>query len=186
MSIYAAHGINPTELTTFAGSPTSHTMSAMNLITLLGIAPFLEEGVFRLGLSFKKWQVALNCALIPVFVMWNLHTRLEWWGFILFLLAGGIVYWAVNSLTTQEFWSRLRNRWLITAIWITSIGFGLIHLIAFSTITLQLLPYIICTILMPFFMGCASAYLRVNLGFFYGVGLHIFNNIPGVIIIMMS
>lgn len=35
-----------------------------------------------------------------------------------------------------------------------------------------------------FFAGCAITYYRINLGFWWGVGLHVFNNLPGIIILI--
>ena len=69
-------------------------------------------------------------------------------------------------------------------IWLTAIGFGLIHLIAFSSYSWTLLPYMLCLVSVPFFAGCAITYYRLNLGFWWGVGLHIFNNLPAAVVLL--
>ena len=69
-------------------------------------------------------------------------------------------------------------------VWLSAIAFGLIHMIAFSNYSIMLLPYILCVISAPFFAGCAITYYRINLGFWWGVGLHVFNNLPGIIILI--
>ncbi len=100
-----------------------------------------------------------------------------WVNIVLGALAVAI-FIAVMRYTTQSFWDRQKRRWFIPAVWLTTIVFGLLHLLAFTGASLVFLPYKLCMTLVIFFGGCAIAYLRVNLGFGYGLGMHIFNNLP--------
>ena len=68
VAIYMSNGINPMELTTFGGDPATHKDHAswQLIAQLMIMAPFLEEMIFRLGLSFKRRTVALWLGLLPV------------------------------------------------------------------------------------------------------------------------
>lgn len=183
IAVYANNGITQDSFPVFGGTPKAYkTLSALvyGLVVMGFIAPFVEEMVFRLGLSFKKWQVALGLAFIPVFVAWYDIKDISVLKGVICALSAGAVYYLVFRFTTQEFWSKIKARSLVSATWITSIAFGLIHLLAFSYYSWEMLPYMFCTILIPFFAGCACAYLRVNLGFRWGLAMHIFNNLPGI------
>lgn len=72
-ALYDMFGINPAELTRFTGDPeTAKTLgsTAYVLLTVCVAAPLLEECIFRLGLSFRKWQVALAAASVPAYILW--------------------------------------------------------------------------------------------------------------------
>ncbi len=181
-AVYSAFDIEPEKLTNFAGSPQTHTFSLSIVIAMLLIAPLMEEGLFRLGLSFKKWQVALGFALIPLEILWaNLYGPV---GYIVCLTSAAAIFFAITYFVPQESLLFLKKHYLTAFMWLSSVAFGLLHLMAFSSLTATLLPYCICVILFPFFGGCAIAYLRVNLGFWWGVALHIFNNIPPVLLML--
>ena len=185
-AIYNSAGINPDALTSFGGSPERAAglgSLAFVAVAVLIIAPLLEEGVFRLWLSFKKWQVALSAALIPVIIMWQYYRLFSPTQYITCVAAAAIVFAAINYATRQTIWSRLRDTRLVTASWISAAAFGLCHLIAFSTISWTLLPYCLCVLLVPFFGGCACVYLRINAGFPWAVALHAFNNLPALLVI---
>ena len=100
------------------------------------------------------------------------------------IITGVVLYWLVMHFTTDEQWKRWREKYLRPVMWASSIGFGLIHLKAFSLITWMLLPYCLTTILRPGLVGCSFTYARVNLGFWWGVLFHVANNVPGVLVLM--
>lgn len=186
-AIYRSNGINPESLTSFNGNPSvarGFGTLIYALISIMIIAPILEEGVFRLWLSFKKWQVALSLTLIPLVIVWQNYKTFALWQSAIFVVIAAIVFCGVYYGCNQNFLTEIRNRHLVLAAWIASLGFGLIHLIAFSVLTWSLLPYCLCVILIPFFAGCACTYLRINLGFWWGLAMHVFNNIPPAIIML--
>lgn len=183
-----SYGCNPQELTAFGGNPTKPATigSLIWKLTLLALlAPFIEEVVFRLGLSFKKFQVAIAIAAIPFFVWWSRFAVWPWWVGVIAIVLSIIIYFCVMRYSDQNLWTSLRERNIITAMWVTSIAFGLVHLVAFTVLDAFLLPYALCVILTPFFAGCSFAYLRVNLGFGWGLAMHIFNNIPGIVMTIL-
>lgn len=189
IAIYGSAGISPESLTAFGGSPDQFVKigsPAFVLFSVLVVAPVLEEGLFRLGLSFKKWQVALAAALIPIAVLWQYMWVFRAWQCALCLVLAAAVFCGIYFGTRQAMWSRLRSRHLVAASWLTAAAFGALHLMAFSTLSWSLLPYCLCVVLIPFFGGCACTYLRVNLGFWWGVAMHVFNNLPAVMVLLAS
>ena len=189
IAIYRHFGINPEEAARFAGDPTALKTLFPPLFSalLLGVfAPVLEEGIFRLGLSFKRWQVALGAACIPTYI---LVQRIGKISLIKGICLSSIVvamFCMIYFLTTDRFWAKEKKLHYHCAIWVSSIAFGLLHLMAFTSWNIEMLPYMLCVIAMPFFGGCAIAYYRINLGFQWGVGLHIFNNLPAIAFLLIN
>ncbi len=188
MAVYDYFGINPKELTSFGGDPAVTKASGgliRGLLMVALIAPIFEEFLFRFGLSFKRVAVAVSCACIALFPAFshNKTATLTTW-----LLCVGIaiaVFSVIYFSTSDNFWSQRKPHWQVPAIWVTSIAFGLVHLCAFSALSWMLLPYALIVSLAPFFAGCSCAYLRVNMGFGWGVGMHILNNLPGIIVMLL-
>ena len=188
IAIYMSMGLKPMEMTRFGGDSTS--FKGMELwrvfLTLLVIAPLAEEVMFRLGLSFKRRTVALWLGLLPIVCAFYMHKCRVW--YILLGLAGigALIYWLICRFTTDEQWKEWRRKYIIPAMWISAIGFGLLHFRAFSVLNGQVLPYALATILVPMAGGCAVTYARVNLGFWWGVLLHFIINLPGSLMIAFN
>lgn len=183
-AVYDAIGLNPENLTRFAGAPQvarNLGSAAYTLLTVSIIAPLLEECIFRLGLAFEKRQVVIAVASIPAYLFWQLFNQLTFASTLVFIFAIAGAFTLINCFTKDSFWAEQKLRHFDVYIWISAIAFGFIHLIAFSSYSPALLPYMMCVISVPFFAGCAITYYRINLGFWWGVGLHIFNNLPAVI-----
>ena len=187
VAVYNAYGINPETLTKFTGDPENVKnlgSTTYTLLTICIVAPLLEECIFRLGLSFKRWQIALAAASIPVYILWQHFNSLTAISISIYIASIIAVFFLVYSLSSDSYWEKLKKSCYVPIIWVSAIGFGLLHLVAFSNYRLLLLPYMFCIILVPFFAGCAITYYRVNLGFWWGVGLHIFNNIPAIFVLL--
>lgn len=184
---YMSQGIDPTQLTQFGGHVTTRMDNPIGqtVLLLIVIAPIAEEIIFRLGVSLKRRAVALWAGLLPVTIAaYLLDAYSNWTVMAVTITAGAILYWLVMRFTTDEQWDRWRAKYLRPAMWVSAIGFGLIHLKAFSVITWMLLPYCLVTILRPGLVGCAITYARVNLGFWWGVLFHIINNVPAVLVLI--
>ncbi len=190
VAIYKSQGMDPETLTKFAGSPESGKALGnaflFSLLTISIMAPLMEECIFRLGLSFKKRDVAIAGAAIPAYLLWQHFRHLSAVSISIYIAAIVAVFCLIYFFSTDNFWQKQKEKHYLPAIWITAIAFGLIHLIAFSSYSVALIPYMLCVISVPFFAGCAITYYRINLGFWWGVGLHIFNNLPGIIIMLVS
>ena len=186
VAVYNTFGMNPETHTTFAGNPeTARTLGSMTyvLLTVSIVAPVLEECIFRLGLSFKRWQVAIAVASIPTYILWQHISSLTIVSALLYIASIIAVFSLVYGLTSDSLWDELKKTYYKSTIWFSAIAFGLIHLIAFSKYSLSLVPYMLCVVSVPFFGGCAITYYRINLGFWWGVGMHIFNNLPAIILL---
>ena len=186
VAIYNVCGINPETLTKFAGNPEIAKdlgSPAYILLTVCIVAPLLEECIFRLGLSFKRWQIALAAASIPAYILWQHFNSLTVISILIYVASIIAVFFLVYILTSDSYLEKLKKSCYVPIIWVSAIAFGLLHLVAFSNYCLLLMPYMLCIILVPFFAGCAITYYRVNLGFWWGVGLHIFNNIPAIFVL---
>lgn len=188
VAAYMSMGLNPMEMTKFGGDPTTHMAGATwkTLFKLMIIAPFAEEAMFRLGLSFKRTAVALWIGLMPLIIAEYLHHCKVWYILLGLAIAVALLFWLVYHFTTDEQWKEWRRRFIVPAMWISAIGFGLLHFRAFSVLNMQVLPFAIATILVPMAGGCAITYARVNLGFWWGVLLHCIINIPSVLMIAVS
>lgn len=187
VAVYNAFGINPESMTGFAGSPeTAKNIGSLSyvLMTVCIVAPLLEECIFRLGLSFKKWQIALASASIPAYILWQRFTSLTAFSIALYVVVIVVAFILIYSLTTEYYWQKLQQKYFRFAVWGTAIAFGLIHLIAFTHYSIILVPYMLCVVTVPFAAGCTITYYRVNLGFWWGVAMHIFNNLPAIFVLL--
>lgn len=187
VAVYNTFGMNPETHTSFAGNPeTTRKLGSITyvLLTTSIVAPVLEECIFRLGLSFKRWQVALAVASIPTYILWQHLSSLTIVSALLYIASIIAVFSLVYGLTSDSLWDELKKTYYNLTIWFSAIAFGLIHLIAFSNYSLALLPYMLCVVSVPFFGGCAMTYYRINLGFWWGVGMHIFNNLPAIVLLI--
>lgn len=188
VAIYKTCGINPESQTSFTGNPETAKKIGSTIYVLLTVsivAPLLEECIFRLGLSFRRWQVALAASSIPAYILWQHMYSISITYASACVFAIVALYSAIYSFTTDSFWNSLKRKYLKPTIYVTAIAFGLLHLIAFSNYDYTLIPYMLCVISVPFFGGCAITYYRVNLGFWWGVGLHIFNNVPAIAVMLL-
>ena len=187
-AIYMSMGINPEELTKFGGDPKNYMGHASwrILVHLMIIAPLAEEIMFRLGLSFKRQTVALWLGLLPLVCAYYMHKCHVWYILLGLAAVGALIYWLVCRFTTDEQWKGWRKKYIIPAMWISAIGFGLLHFKAFSVLNWQVFPFALSTVLVPMAGGCAITYARVNLGFWWGVLLHCIINIPSVLLIALS
>ena len=188
VAVYMSMGVNPMELTRFGGDPTNYIGKATwkTLLRLMIVAPLIEEVMFRLGLSFKRRTVALWVGLLPIVCAYYLYKCKVWYILLALAAAGALLYWLTCRYTTDEQWADWRRKYIVPAMWISAIGFGLLHFRAFSVLNGQTLPFALATILIPMAGGCAITYARVNLGFWWGVLLHCIINIPSVLMIASS
>lgn len=186
VSVYMANGINPMQLTEFGGmaSHWAGTPILKAMLWLIVIAPVAEEVLFRLGLSFKRHTVALWLGLLPVVIGAYLFKCYQWTWLTALVLLGILLAALVVRFTTDEQWARWRSRYIRPAMWVSAIGFGLLHLIAFTNYSWLLVPFMIAVIMSPLLLGCVITYVRVNLGFWWGVLFHVVNNIPVVLVLL--
>lgn len=188
VAFYLSQGINPMELTQFGGDPSTYfgSVTWKTFVKLMLVAPVLEEVMFRLGLSFKCKTVALWAGLLPFVCAFYLFHCREWYFLLAMIGVGVLLYWLIVHYAEDKDWDAWRSRYIIPAMWISAISFGLIHFKAFTVLNLQVFPFALATVLVPMAGGCAITYARVNLGFWWGVLLHCMINTPAVLTIVLS
>ena len=185
--IYNDMGVNPNQLTKFAGSHSLFMDRPLwYIVMILLVAPVVEEIIFRLGLSFKRQTVALWSGLLPLAIVGYLLDQSEDWMLMAgMVLIGIVLYCLVMRYTTDEQWGQWRSRYIRLAIWLSAIAFCLMHL-KFTVLTWGLLPYCLAIILRPGLVGCLLTYVRVNLGYWWGVLFHAANNLPGAVLMLLA
>jgi len=185
--IYNSMGVEPNQLTRFVGDYHGFLDRPLYYITMaILIGPIVEETIFRLGLSFKRQTVALWLGLLPASIAGYLLDYADNWILMASMILIGIVlYWLVMRYTCDEQWAQWRSDYLLPAIWISAIAFGLMHL-QFSVLTWFLLPYCLAIVLRPGLVGCILTYVRVNLGFWWGVLFHAANNLSGAALLLLA
>lgn len=180
-----ALGIDALATLRFRGSIEGIAYEAMEkglwptLLTVMIGAPLLEELAFRLGLSFRKRDVAIGLGVMTLFLGSRAIGSWLWPA-----IPAAAVAAAVWFATKEEFWSRLRPKCLKPAAVLSAVLFGLAHLFAMHGLTLELLPYALLMCLMLFFAGATFVYLRVNLGFGWALGAHMLNNLPAMVLLV--
>lgn len=182
---------NPMEQLRFAGSlqqlAAGEGSMLMKVGMLLIFAPMVEELAFRLGLSFKRRDVALGAGAMTLFLVSQIlrMTGLgyAWLWALPFGAAAGI--WTWRRTAAADF-DPLRKRWLVVSMYASAALFGLAHLFAMPGLTWGLLPFALLICLMLFFAGATFTYLRVNLGFGWGLLAHVVNNLAAVMFLLIN
>ena len=130
--------------------------------------------------------IYMSMGVNPIVCAYYMHKCRVWYILLGLAAVGVLIDWLICRFTTDEQWKEWRKKYIIPAMWISAIGFGLLHFRAFSVLNGQVLPFALATIMVPMAGGCAITYARVNLGFWWGVLLHCIINIPGVLMIVSS
>ena len=187
LQLYSAHGIDAMAELQFAGNADRMAAEADNMggmaamvLQLMIVAPLLEECAFRLGLSFRRWHVAAGIGALTLFLV-SRFCAMPWAA-----VAGVVAAVAVGMMTTDDMWTACRRRWLVTAAWVSALLFGAVHMFAMRGLSLPLLPLALMMCLMLSCAGAVFGYLRINLGFGWGLAAHILNNIPPLIMLLTS
>lgn len=132
------------------------------------LGPLYEEILFRLGLSFKKWHMAVSGSVFIFFVL-NRLVGLPW------LTCAGC---AVSVLLLTALFVPKRSDRLISEKYkkivavVSILAFGLLHLINYSHYDLSATPVYLFMLVPVTGMGVIFTYYRLNLGFVYGLLLH--------------
>ena len=181
--IYGLFGVSPESLTKFGGDPQYQIQKKSTLeflLSVLLVAPLCEEVIFRFGISLKRNAVALWVAIAPAILTWYLISKnciIVGVALLIGLLIGAYIFFG----TDDSLWDKVRAKMSLAVVWISALAFGLLHLNAFTDMSWVILPYALCICVWPFLGGCAITYLRMNMGFFAGLIMHIVVNLPGVI-----
>lgn len=155
------------------------------LVLLVVLVPFIEECIFRLWQSYKNWQIAISLFVIafnmlpmvlPVpkgdaasmFTAENIHL-------VLIQVAVPLLIASSIFLVSQEKITNFGKRYGTICAWVAVFGFSLMHVTNFQC-PWYAYPFAILSCGPQFVFGTTATYFRRNLGFFYGVSLHMLIN----------
>jgi membrane protease YdiL (CAAX protease family) len=157
------------------------------LVIFLG--PLIEEVVFRLHLKYRAWVVNI---LLPLAFSGLIYIVLDSIGqhvnFMIVLAAIVLLYSLFlikNPNALAAFWDRK----FPVIFYITALSFALVHIFNFelSQEIILITPLLVAP---QFVLGFLIGYLRVRLGFMWGVALHVSHNavlvLPLIIGLTMS
>lgn len=156
-------------------------------ITLSAIlfAPVLEELGFRFGLGFKQGQVATSLALILSLAIGVIGSAVAVSSFFENLLNPYVWFLSVFVflfLVKQPLIDRVKQYYSGTVVYILSVLFALLHVFNYEVTSLTQLPYLLFLMVFFTFAGLLLSYVRIRIGFVYGVALHILHN--GLILLL--
>lgn len=157
----------------------SNKYNGLVLYLLIAVVmPLIEEGAFRLGLSFKKKDVIIALPLLSLYLFSLM--------FSLFGISDTIIRISLPIIMLtifitclkipETFFQSLKEKKGTLIIYISTILFALIHITNYQITDLKYFP-IYCMLCIPQLAGGVTAtYFRLNLGFWYACGFHIIAN----------
>ena len=88
------------------------------------------------------------------------------------LITGDLGFGVLTAISLYRFtggdmWKIFISKYFVRFIWINALLFGLLHLTAFTELSIELFPYALCLSVWPFLGGCVITYIRVNIGFLH-------------------
>lgn len=114
VAIYNTCGIDPESQTSFIGNPETAKKIGSSIYVLITVslaAPLLEECIFRLGLSFRRWQVALAASSIPAYILWQHLYSISMIYVTICVFAIITLFSAIYFLTTDSFWDSQKKKY---------------------------------------------------------------------------
>ncbi len=123
VAIYKTCGIDPESHTSFIGNPETVKKigsSIYILMTVSIVAPLLEECIFRLGLSFRRWQVALAASSVPAYLLWQHLYSLSIAYVAICVFAIVALFSVIYFFTTDSFWNSQKKKYYKSLIYVPS------------------------------------------------------------------
>jgi membrane protease YdiL (CAAX protease family) len=154
------------------------------ILTMAIMGPIMEEIVFRLWLSFKKIHVTISL----VVTFWIIITKLQSKSLYVFildltflknLLAAIVLGILMNLFFNSRIVQLKLNRSFL--YWISSVGFGLIHIFNFLPLEITICWVYPLLILPQIILGLILGFSRIKYGFFFSLLLHGLINLPASI-----
>lgn len=137
--------------------------------------PMIEELTFRLGTNLKKMNVIISLSfLLLVFI--DRYAGYNYFEALQYKLPVCIAFALLLYCIPQKYF-QIETTWKKGfAVYAITILFALMHITNYP-FHLPYLP-IYCLLVLPqFIMGVTFVYFRLNLGFMYGYGFHVFINL---------
>lgn len=75
--------------------------------------------------------IYMSMGVNPIVCAYYMHKCRVWYILLGLAAVGVLIYWLICRFTTDEQWKEWRKKYIIPAMWISAIGFGLLHFRAF-------------------------------------------------------
>jgi hypothetical protein len=145
------------------------------IILIVLIGPFVEEMIFRKGLSFKKSDVIISMLFVIPFFL-----RKMIWGnyylIVLTILSVLFLCFYLMRFTTQSNYSNMKEKYGSLIITISLLAFTWLHFVDFNIIEVQWVPFYIIKLFPIFLGGILLTLIRLKVGFGAGVLYHCLHN----------
>lgn len=164
-----------------------HSLIGLNaLLTVALIGPIVEETLFRLWLVLNK----TNFLISSIIMFWFIISRINhysiysgkinkdfFYNLIMALVIAGLIFFFLNRSFFKDLF-RNNFRWFY---WGSSVIFGLVHIINFAPIHLNILWAYPFFVLPQLLLGFILGFIRVKNGFYWSLLLHCLVNLPGAL-----
>ncbi|WP_428330778.1 CPBP family glutamic-type intramembrane protease [Mucilaginibacter sp.] len=135
-------------------------------------APFFEESIFRLPLSFKKQHVVIAFFIALIYFSGSFfHPKDIMLRVAIEIAIAAVIYVVCLLLIPNEdlaVSAKNKKRWIIASICL----FGLMHILNFHPIDITLLWIYPLYVIPQLVMGWGLTYMRFKNGFIWGIVLH--------------
>lgn len=156
-----------------------------NIGYVLFIGPLIEELISRLYLDIKK--ITIQITMISIFLLLfkfnNLALDFKSFSYLVII----IILFAFLTLINQKTITKFGVNYYGYIFYFSSITFSFLHFSNFTSVLndcyLWLLPILVLPQLV---MGIFFGYIRIKLGFLWGLLLHICMNLPAVLIYLLN
>jgi hypothetical protein len=152
-----------------------------NVSYILLLGPIIEELISRLYLDLKKRNLILTlvCFLIVSLKITNLNFDLKFYFFVLTILT--VIFFILKS--KQDSIIFFGKKYYTFIFYFSCLTFSFLHFSNYSKVLSENYIWLLPILVLPqFIMGIFFGYIRIKLGFFWAILLHICMNIPAVLI----
>ncbi|WP_367178938.1 CPBP family glutamic-type intramembrane protease [Flavobacterium sp.] len=152
-----------------------------NVSYILLLGPMIEELISRLYLDLKKRSIILTlvCIIIIGLKITNLNFDLKFYFFTFIILI--FTLFILNS--RQDSIMFFGKKYYSFIFYFSCLTFSFLHFSNYTRVLSDNYIWLLPILVLPqFIMGIFFGYIRIKLGFFWAILLHIFMNIPAVLI----
>ena len=158
------------------------------LIVTVFFAPFIEELIFRFHLRLNEKKIQINFIILLSGIILILISVLKIKYIQISILALGIILLSIYYLREAKFNQFILSVWnrnYFFVFYVSTIGFGLLHITNFNPklITYLLLPILILPQLL---LGLFCGFIRLSIGFKWGYIFHASHNFIFIIPILLT
>jgi membrane protease YdiL (CAAX protease family) len=188
-SMYGCPIKNIMASSSFNAGISAHIFLGLLLISVL--VPLLEESIFRLWLSFKRIHIFISLFIvfyiliglcIPSEKQIFLHglAKVSYFTGYSYKLPLSILLSSSVFLVSQKNLDRIKEEYGHDLVVLSVIVFSALHITNMNFVWI-LLPAALLCCLPQLISGLVMTYYRINLGFFYGLVLHVLWNFVSII-----